>query len=322
MNPILNELKDIAPLLGKLRKPAAEQLGPVPKGYFEQLPKHIEQKLEIQQELEALVPTLAAMEKPPLGELPKGYFEQLEQRLQAKLEPLQELEEESSFLGQMQKSRPGGIPADYFEGFEDRLMERIKAEDTATRSKVLPLASKPWWRRSSVVMSIAASFLLLVLGAVWWVRGELRSPYQQMMAMNIEQELQYLSLAEANQYLIQHIDELETEELVDVMSEEEFNALQQSEQASFLPTVSSDTIPPKPNPQQKTSTPKTQNTDPKPNATSGFQQEIEEDVLESTNLEDLVDDLNDDDFTALEAALLNPKKEQPKNNTKQKSNKQ
>jgi hypothetical protein len=326
-NKIKKELQEIAPFLGEIRKPPQQQLGRLPEGYFRQFEQKLNNRIEVQQELEEQAPELAKLPKAKLGDLPEGYFQSFEGRLQSKLEEETEIEETPNLIQQIGKPKEG-LPAGYFDDFESKLMERIAKEELAEKQEpkivsIKPSAQlKPWWRRSVGVMSIAASFLLLVMLGTWWVRGEFRTPYQRSMAMNVEEEMQLLQLAEANEYLLRNIDELETEELADGLDESELESLSQQQNASFMPIVQ-DTIPPKPK-QENTSTDKKEIAK-KPNVQNtvndDYQTEIEEDVLEETDLDDLASDLSDDDFAALEAALLKPKKSTPKKDQTQKSEK-
>lgn len=316
---VQSELDNLAPTLAGLEKPS---LGELPKGYFEQFGKNLKEGLEVQKELEELAPNLAGLEKPSLGDLPEGYFEQFEGELKGKLEALSEDNNETTLLSQLKKPQQA-LPAAYFDDFESRLMERIEEERNEKVKLVEMKQPKAWWQNSTAIMSIAASFLLLVLAGTWLVRGEFKSPYQRSLAMDIDMEMQQLRLAEANDYLLQNIDELDTEDLAEQLDEAEIEQLGQEQRASFIPSFN-DTIPPKP-PIEKTSDPEKK--DPKitqlpKEEKVDFQTELEEEALEETELEELTADFSDDDFAALEAALLKPKKKTTiKENKTPKSNK-
>lgn len=316
------ELEKLAPKLAELEKPS---LGKLPKGYFIQFGKSLKEYLEVEEELEELAPRLARLEKPSLGELPEGYFEQFGEKLKGKLESLEEERIETSILDQLKKTQQG-LPAGYFDNFESRLMDRIAEESEEKETEKVKLVKmqepKAWWQKSAGVMSIAASFLLLVLAGTWWIRGEFKSPYHKSLAMNIEMELQQLRLAEANDYILQNIDELDTEDFAEQLDETEIELLGQEQRTSFMPILS-DTTPPKA-PVKKMDDPEeieSKVTQIPKEDKMDFQTELEEEALEETDLEELTSDFSEDDFAALEAALLKPKKPTIKENKIPKSNK-
>lgn len=401
LHNILEELREIAPMLAQWHQNAASQLGPLPKQYFEQFPACLQRRREVHEELAALAPLLSELKlgspsrgavqegyfetlharllawqelyevapllagknttKASLGELPKGYFTKFEERLQARLE--QEEKSEFRLLDQIKaspeeqigelpsnyfanleqdlqeklddedrgnfplleelpkdKTQLGQVPQDYFEQFESKIQAKIRQETTPSQSQPKGKTIK---LRPAYVMGIAASVLLLILAGIWLIRGNISGPfkYQEMMAMDIDANLRQVSVAEANDYILAHLDEMETDELIENLTEKNKMQLEQLNGMVNSP-MQEDTLPPKKEKEidkQLTTTnddtKKTQ-TDSPTSKSEGLQAEIEEDVIEETNLNELLDQVSDSDLDALEEALLGPKPKKTKEKTK------
>jgi hypothetical protein len=208
----------------------------------------------------------------------------------------------------------GDIPEGYFNDFEKRLMQRIAAENEEENKKILNaetpikallLKEKPATKtrklRPIQVISIAASFLLLLVAGTWYLRGMQSSNpfnYKDLMAMDIEKALQGMPMQEADEYLLANVDELETADLLENIAEDE---------VELILNVSADSLPPLQNKKETKENPTIKTQEPPKQAT--MKEELEDDLADESDLDDLLKDIDDDDLKALEAALLKPKTE-------------
>jgi len=208
----------------------------------------------------------------------------------------------------------GDIPEGYFNDFEKRLMQRIATEgevqsetiaSTGTPEKIAIWQEKPVAKirklRPMQVISIAASFLLLILAGTWYLRGMQSSNsfnYKNLMAIDVQKALHKMSMQEADDYLLANVDELETADLLENMQEEDME---------IMLDIKTDSLPPV-STKKETPTPKNQ----EPSKPATMKEELEDDLADDADLDDLLKDIDEDDLKALEAALLKPKIEKKK----------
>jgi hypothetical protein len=146
-------------------------------------------------------------------------------------------------------------------------------------------------------MAIAASLLLLIIVGLWYVRGSNPMDYSRMMALNIEKKLQGIETREMNEYLLTEIDAIDTEDLTEGIDLENVDFISSEKGQIFL----SDSLsPPKKDVQiiaPKNST-----------AENPEKDELLNSVADDSNLEELLLELDDEEFKALEQSLLKGKK--------------
>ena len=315
---IQEELKQHSPLLQKLKETKPPKSETVPEGYFNSFEERLIVKLESFEDLET--PILDGLKKDKneqLGDLPEGYFGDFDSRLNERLAKIEDSELETPLLTNLKKvanEQLGELPKGYFDGFEERL--ELKLEGEKAEPKLVPLQTKPQLRKveSVYIMAAAASVLLFIVSTLWLIKGtKTSSPfaYELMANMNVDEGINTMELAEASAYLIENLDEMETEDILESLNEE---SIQQLSQANMIPMM--DTLPPVKNPKIKD--PINLNTDnkhkgpnPSPKQTEGgLTEELEDEVAEETDLEELFGKISDSDLDALEAALLKPKKKE------------
>lgn len=321
---IIQELEAIAPLLSQLKKPPPSQLGELPEGYFENFEEKLQEKIGYIHELEETAPLLLTLKKPveeQLGALSEDYFLDFEQRLAPKLAELDGVEEASSLLHTLKKNADeqlGELPEGYFENFEQQLQAKLTTEKRRGAVAEMPIKPKLRRIRPSYVMGIAASFLFLMVSTIWLFRGKsTASPfdYQLMVNMNIDKGMHEIELAAANTYLMEHIDALETEDIIESLDAVDVIELSDITPMIMLPPL--DSVPPtnsmNTGEATETATNKTKPTLlPQKNAEGSLTEELEDEMVEDTDLDDLFGKINDSDLDALETALLKPKKKEEK----------
>jgi len=152
----------------------------------------------------------------------------------------EELQELSSFLHQMKEAddseKDKAIPANYFQNFEDRLMHRIKEEEALTASPSVKdrptvLAAFWQWLQWRYVAFAGMTCVLLLVGVWVWNNN---STATNKAAPTL---LADLSVEETHSFVINNIEEFETEEIVAMVDEEVLENMQ-TELAANLPAPS------------------------------------------------------------------------------------
>jgi hypothetical protein len=118
-NPILNELKELSPVLASMEKVSPFT---VPAGYFDQLASTMVTRVENADELNALSPSLASMERINPFTVPEGYFEMLTTDILMEIKHIHEQENNAV------------VPEGYFESLPAAIMARIKSQETENAS--------------------------------------------------------------------------------------------------------------------------------------------------------------------------------------------
>ncbi|MFN8250644.1 MAG: hypothetical protein U0V75_02085 [Ferruginibacter sp.] len=97
----------------------------------------MENRNDILNELKAISPLLAGLEKRNLFTVPEGYFEGLADGMlqQAKVQ-------ETGLLGSIGRQQPGAVPGGYFDNLAATIMGRIKAQEEVEEFTVLAGISK------------------------------------------------------------------------------------------------------------------------------------------------------------------------------------
>jgi hypothetical protein len=193
-----------------------------------------------------------------------------------------------SGLKKNREAQLGKMPPGYFDNFESELRKKI---DEAPKYKKIRRLN------SNYIMAIAASLLLLIIVGLWYVRGSNPMDYNRMMALNIEKKLQGIETREMNEYLLTEIDAIDTEDLTEGIDLENVDFISSEKGQIFL----FDSLSP-PKKDVQIIAPK--------NATSENPEkdELLNSVADDSNLEELLLELDDEEFKALEQSLLKGKK--------------
>jgi len=219
----------------------------------------------------------------------------------------EEKDEIPPFLANLKKTRDkSGVPENYFADFEMNLRKRVMSEKSTLKT------APPLKFKSFYVFTAAASVLLLIMFALWYLRADVSSnpfDYQKIMATNIEDALKKVHTREADDFIIAAIDEIETDELEEMIEDKDILALEQ------ISVFESDSLRPdskkseiilneKKLPEKKENLNRFTDLD-----------ELDDDIADDTALDDLFNDLGDDELLKLEKSLLKPKTEtKPKPN--------
>jgi hypothetical protein len=194
-----------------------------------------------------------------------------------------------SGLKKNREAQLGKMPPGYFDHFESDLRKKI---DEAPKDKKIRQLN------SNYIMAIAASLLLLIIVGLWYVRGSNPMDYSRMMALNIEKKLQGIETREMNEYLLAEIDAIDTEDLTEGIDLENMDFVSSEKGQIFL----SDSLSPPKKDVQIIADPKN------PTAENPEKEELLNSVADDSNLEELLLELDDEDFKALEQSLLKGKK--------------
>ena len=123
---ILNELKDISPLLGAMEK---TNVFTVPEGYFEKLDTDI---LTVLKAEGCLLNSIAG---PHLGSVPDGYFDSLSDSVLNKIKALDNAEDEiknlSPALHNLPQQNMFTVPDGYFDSLPAAVLSTIRSADNA-----------------------------------------------------------------------------------------------------------------------------------------------------------------------------------------------
>lgn len=161
----------------------------VPKGYFEELPDLIENKISEGN----LSSKLSSMK--PNFDIPNGYFDTLSDRIFAKIDSAQYVKVS---LEKLPKENIFRVPEGYFDSLSEKINHQIPTEK---QTKVLKVN---WWQNSRVMWSAAASIFLVV--------GFLYMFLPKIMKSDTEVALNKVSNQEIAQYLeTQDLSQLEIE---------------------------------------------------------------------------------------------------------------
>ena len=195
-------------------------------------------------------------------------------------------------LSSLKKNRAaqlGKVPEGYFENFESVLKKKLDAEPENKKIRRL---------NPTYVMAIAASLLLLIIVGLWFIRGNNPLDYDKLMSINIEKKIKELDNKELNDYLLAEIDEITTEDLTEGFDLENVEFIS-NEKGQIFPT---DSLSPPKNSTQP-------NLEPQKNLTENPEkEELLNNIADDSDLEDLLLELDDEEFKALELSLLKGKK--------------
>jgi len=180
-NDILDELRSWGSPLADMPRtmPFA-----VPQGYFEGLEKHVMTGINMDKDYPIPVP------KNMPYDVPQGYFENLPAQMLA-------LAGEEPVLS-VPRTMPFDIPAGYFENLPEQILETARK---AEKTKVIPFGKKI----GRSIRWAAAAVLLLGISI-----GSYRI-LNPAMTLNPEQKLAQVSENELSDYIVQNIDEFDTD---------------------------------------------------------------------------------------------------------------
>ncbi|NOT92666.1 hypothetical protein [Ferruginibacter sp.] len=239
-NNILNELKELSPLLAVIEKInvftvpegyfemleeqilmnvkeetggflstiANQSFRQVPQGYFESLADNILNKIKAQDdavtELKVLSPMLHSITNKNVFTVPQGYFESLAGNVLNKIteqdNAATELKELSPILYSIQNENVFTVPQGYFQSLSATILGKTKPQ----QAKVIAMSS----RRTTTILkyAVAAVFTgLMALGVFKFagIEDKLEAPinYSNVMKTNVDAELAKISDAEILSFL-------------------------------------------------------------------------------------------------------------------------
>jgi hypothetical protein len=129
---IINELREISPLLGGMEK---VNVFTVPTGYFEQMAGNM--LTLVKQEANSL---LLAHKQQPLMDVPAGYFDSLADNILNKIKQ-QEAVEAYPLLNSISKDNVYTVPQGYFESVSAAILNKVNKP----QAKVVGMGSKTGW---------------------------------------------------------------------------------------------------------------------------------------------------------------------------------
>jgi len=194
-----------------------------------------------------------------------------------------------SGLKKNREAQLGKMPVGYFDNFESELRLNLSESQKADK-KIRRL-------NTNFVMAIAASLLLFIIIGLWFLKGNNPLDYNRMMSLNIDKKLQEIETREVNEYLLAEIDAIETTDLIELAELENVDYIS-SEKGQIFP---SDSLSP---PKKETSP----NAEIKQTSENPEKEELLDKIADDTNLDDLLLEMDEEDFKALEQALLKSKK--------------
>ncbi len=116
-NDILNELREISPLLANLEK---RNLFTVPKGYFDGVADNLLHLVKHEQSS-----FLAGSKMQKTGSVPEGYFDSLAETILNKIKA-QEAAEEYPVLAKISKQNVYTVPEGYFDSISNEVNEKLR----------------------------------------------------------------------------------------------------------------------------------------------------------------------------------------------------
>lgn len=132
-NNILNELKEISPLLAEMEK---INVFTVPEAYFDMLGENI--LMNVKEEEGSLLSSITSQ---PSLHIPTGYFESLADnilnKIKAQDDVIAEIKELSPLLYNIQNKNPYTVPQGYFENLAEVI--KLKADSSAELNELSPL---------------------------------------------------------------------------------------------------------------------------------------------------------------------------------------
>jgi len=194
-----------------------------------------------------------------------------------------------SGLKKNRETQLGKVPDDYFSNFESELMKKI---DSASKNKKIRRLNPNY------IMAAAASVLLLIIVGLWFIKGNNPLDYDKLMSMNIDKKIQGLETAEVNSYLLAEIDEISTDDLTEGIDLENLDYIP-NEKAEIFPA---DSLSPPKTYVKIGEAPKNTTTE------NPEKEELLENVADDSDLDELLLELDEEEFKALELSILKAKK--------------
>ncbi len=131
-NDILNELKELSPVLAAMEK---VNVFTVPEGYFERLSEDIVACIGYEKGIAATISPAVKTE-----DVPQGYFENLAETILAKVKnesAADELRILSPMLYSVQNENVFEVPQGYFDDFSDAILAKVKNENAVDELRTL-----------------------------------------------------------------------------------------------------------------------------------------------------------------------------------------
>lgn len=216
-NNIQDELRDLNSSL-----PANSGEGPfsVPQGYFDGLAASVLAKVKgqssaVAEELQALSPFLASLPKTTPYSLPQNYFDQNISAL-----PFLFSEVESPLVAAIGKKMPYTVPGNYFE----TLPQRVLAEATRHKAKVVPLFARRWMR---VAVAAVVGGIIFAGAYRYWYQPNAGQVATQQPANSSQNQT-----AKTETSVLQDIKNASTTELQEFIKELPFGQTAEPQKAS------------------------------------------------------------------------------------------
>jgi hypothetical protein len=192
----------LSPLLNTISKQGSYS---APVGYFENLPEQILKRVKasesdnVADELASLSPLLSKISKQVPYTAPEGYFDAPEKKLEQTIisdkhqTAQEELENISPLLGGLKKQTTYTVPAGYFENLQPAAFN----ENTDTKTKVISITSRRWFRyaAAALVIGFVATTGLLLLN-----KPERIDPSTKSFAW-VQKNMKKISTDEINQFV-------------------------------------------------------------------------------------------------------------------------
>ena len=216
-NDILNELREISPLLAHIPK---VNIQTVPIGYFDKL----EERICINSLLHQSETKEYFNEKKP--GVPSGYFENLSNSILSKIKEVENADSGEVFplLENLKNKNVFTVPDGYFDGLSEQIVARAIVKKSA---KVISISGNKWWKYAAAAM-IAG--IMLISGFFMFNSGGnevsqyLAASQQYQTSSQIEDGIASLNEDDIVKYLETHGNITDNEMLLDNMDTDDLPA--------------------------------------------------------------------------------------------------
>ncbi|MEP7375475.1 MAG: hypothetical protein ABI675_18905 [Chitinophagaceae bacterium] len=222
-----NEIEETGFLSPQLNNLSQQIPYSTPAGYFDNLPEQILKRVKtsepgnVADELACLSPLLSKISKQVPYTAPVGYFDTLEKKLK---QPIinykdqtaeEEIESISPLLGQLKKQTTYTVPEGYFENLQLPVIN----ESTDTKTKVISITSRKWFRYAAAALVIG---FVATMGLLFLTKKDPIDPADKSFAW-IQKNMKKVSTAEINQFV--ELANAGTPDVVKADTKEEINNL-------------------------------------------------------------------------------------------------
>jgi hypothetical protein len=211
-NDILNELKEVSPLLAGMEK---QNVFTVPQGYFETAADNI--FMLVKEEQSSLLNSI----KKQTGQVPQGYFDSLADTILGRIKNRED-ENEYPVLQRISKQNVYTAPAGYFEILSSQIISRTN-KPTA---KLVSMQKRSDWFKYAAAASV---ILMLTFGVYKFMPGKTSAVLPQYVKdgqqiKNVDEELAKVSDEEIIKYLQANGSDVEAALVANTIDEKELPA--------------------------------------------------------------------------------------------------